>query len=139
MPGVVHISEMVSLALHSMAIIADSKKEVVNVKEISAATACSEAHLVKVLQRLVRAGFLYSIRGPKGGFGLSKPADQITLLDIYQVIEGPLKLAGCPTNHQTCFFKSCIFGGVLEKLNQDFIEYLSSKKVSDFSCSGSVS
>jgi len=132
-PGVVHITEMVSLALHSMVIIADSKKDIVNVKEISAATGCSEAHLVKVLQRLVRAGFLYSIRGPKGGFGLSKAPDEVTLLDIYQVIEGPLNLVGCPTNHRTCSFKSCIFGGVPEKLNRDFIEYLSSKKISDFS------
>lgn len=133
MPGVVHISEMVSLALHSMAFIANSEKDVVNVKEISAATGCSEAHLVKVLQRLVRTGFLYSIRGPKGGFGLSKAPDQVTLLDIYQVIEGPLDMVGCPTNRHTCFFKSCIFGGVPEKLNQDFIEYLRGKKISDFS------
>lgn len=133
MPGVVHISEMVSLALHSMAFIADNEKDVVNVKEISAATGCSEAHLVKVLQRLVHAGFLYSIRGPKGGFGLSKSSDQVTLLDVYQVFEGPLKMEGCPTNHQICFFKTCIFGGVPEKLNQEFIEYLSRKKICDFS------
>lgn len=133
MPGVVHISEIVSLALHSMAFIADSKKDIVNVKEIAAVTGCSEAHLVKVLQRLARAEFLYSVRGPKGGFGLLKDPDEISMLDIYEAIEGPLQATGCPTHHQTCPFKSCIFGGVPEKSNQDFIEYLRRKKISDFS------
>ena len=132
MPGVVHISEMVSLALHSMVFIADSDKDIVNVKEISAATGCSEAHLVKVLQRLVQAGFLYSIRGPKGGFGLNKQPEDITLLDIYQVFDSSLGVAGCPTNHRTCPFKFCIFGGVPEKLSQEFIDYLRQKKIIDF-------
>lgn len=132
MPGVVHISEMVSLALHSIVFIADSNKDLVNVKEIAAATGCSEAHLVKALQRLVRAGFLHSIRGPKGGFGLSKQPDQVTLLDIYQVFEGLPMRGECPTHHQTCSFKSCIFGGVPEKLNQEFVDHLSRKKISEF-------
>lgn len=133
MPGVVHITEMISIALHSMAYIANNEQDILNVKEISAATGCSEAHLVKVLQRLVRAGFLYSMRGPKGGFGLAKKPDQVTLLDIYQVIEGKLNIRGCPTNHNKCPFKACIFGGVPEKLNQDFVDYLSKTKISDFS------
>ncbi|WP_148135321.1 RrF2 family transcriptional regulator [Candidatus Formimonas warabiya] len=132
MPGVVHISEMLSLALHSVVLIAASTKEIVNVKEISAATGCSEAHLVKVLQRLVRAGFLYSIRGPKGGFGMAKSPEEISLLDVYQVIEGPVKLDGCPTNRQACCFKACIFRGLPEKLNQEFIGYLETKKISEF-------
>lgn len=133
MPGVVHISEMISLALHSMAYIANNEQDIVNVKEISAATGCSEAHLVKVLQRLVRAGFLYSMRGPRGGFGLAKKPDQVTLLDIYQVIDGTLILGKCPTNHSKCPFKTCIFGGLPEKLDKEFIKYLSSTKLSDFS------
>jgi Rrf2 family protein len=134
-PGVVHITEMVSLALHSMAFIANCERNIVNVKEISAATGCSEAHLVKVLQRLVQAGFLYSVRGPKGGFGLAMEPEGITLLDIYQVFESSPAVAGCPTHHRCCPFYSCIFGGVPEKLNREFLDYLSQKKVSDFYCS----
>lgn len=132
MAGIVHISEMVSLALHSMIYIAKQEKEVVNSREIAEATGCSEAHLVKVLQRLVRAEFLYSQRGPKGGFGLLKPAHEITLLEIFQEIEGPLEMSECPMNHRKCLFKDCIFGGMPQQLNQFAIEYLRSKKVSDF-------
>lgn len=132
MPGVFHISEMVSLALHGMVYIAGAGREPINVKEICHAVDCSEAHLVKALQRLVKSGLLYSIRGPKGGFGLSKPAGEITLLQIYQALEGPVESTGCPTHRRDCCFEACIFAGVPEQLNREFAQYLQSRKLSDF-------
>ncbi|MGI6679735.1 MAG: RrF2 family transcriptional regulator [Dehalobacterium sp.] len=132
MAGIVHISEMVSLALHSMVYIANQEKDLVNSREIAEASGCSEAHLVKTLQKLVRADFLFSQRGPKGGFGLLKPAHEVTLLDIFQAIEGSLEVSKCPMNHRECLFPNCIFGGMPQQLNQASIEYLKNKKVSDF-------
>ena len=38
--------------------------------------------LSKILNRLVRAGLIISIRGRNGGFALAKPASQIKLFDI---------------------------------------------------------
>lgn len=133
MAGVLALSEMLSLALHSMVLIALRDQECINAKEIAAATDASEAHLAKVLQRLVKAGLLHSTRGPKGGFALAKPADGITLLDVYEVIEGEIHQSECPTGRTTCPFASCILGGVPERLNQEFIEYLGSKTVGDIS------
>jgi Rrf2 family protein len=48
----------------------------------------SESYLQKHLQALTRAGLLESVPGPKGGFRLAKPADQITLLDVLEAVEG---------------------------------------------------
>lgn len=48
------------------------------------------AHLQKLLQQLVRARILASERGPSGGFELRRPADQITLLDVVEAIDGPI-------------------------------------------------
>ncbi|SDK74701.1 RrF2 family transcriptional regulator [Natronincola ferrireducens] len=132
MSSIIHISEMVSIALHSMVVIANANKELLNVKKIAQTTGASESHLSKVLQRLVKANFIRSVRGPKGGFTLSKPPNKITFLDIYEVMEGSLTTTQCPTNCEACSFESCIFGGVPEKLNQEFIEYLRNKKLSDF-------
>ena len=132
MPGVFHISEMVSLALHGMVYIAGTGREPVNVKEICRSIDCSEAHLVKALQRLVKSGLLYSIRGPKGGFGLNKPTDEITLLQVYQALEGPVESSGCPTHRKGCCFKTCIFDGVPEQLNREFARYLQGARLSDF-------
>ena len=77
MTGIFHLSEMLSLALHSMVYIATSDDEYVNVKRIAASTGASEAHLSKVLQRLAKGRLIHSIRGPRGGFALALPAEEM--------------------------------------------------------------
>jgi len=132
MAGAFHLSEMLSLALHSMVYIATSDMEYVNVKQIAQATGASEAHLSKVLQRLVKGRILRSVRGPKGGFMLEKTPEEINFLQIYEMIEGPVDNEGCPNHRRECPFAYCIFRGVPEKLNDQFIDYLTSTRLSEF-------
>lgn len=88
--------------------------------------------LSKVLQRLVKEKLLNSVRGPGGGFSLERGADSITLLDVYQAIEGAGSDNKCPGKRKNCKFSNCIFMGIPEKLDKEFEEYLRSRKVSDF-------
>jgi Rrf2 family protein len=48
-------------------------------------------YLLKILQQLVRANILRSKRGPRGGFFLARPAESITLLEIVESVDGPIK------------------------------------------------
>jgi Rrf2 family protein len=50
-----------------------------------------ERFLLKVLQPLVRVGILNSIKGPNGGYRLAKPATKVTMLDIIEAVDGPLR------------------------------------------------
>jgi len=50
-----------------------------------------ERFLLKVLKPLVSAGILTSLKGPNGGYALARPATQITLLDVVEVIHGPIR------------------------------------------------
>ena len=47
-------------------------------------------YLLKILQQLVRANILRSKRGPRGGFFLAHPAEEITLLQIIEAVDGPM-------------------------------------------------
>ena len=132
MAGAFHLSEMLSLALHSMVYIATSDMEYVNVKQIAQATGASEAHLSKVLQRLVKGRILRSVRGPKGGFMLEKTPEEINFLQIYEMIEGPVDSEGCPNHRRECPFAYCIFRGIPEKLNRQFIHYLTNTHLNEF-------
>jgi Rrf2 family protein len=49
-------------------------------------------YLAKVLQDLGRAGLLKSARGRGGGFSLSRPADEITLMEIVAAVEDSRRL-----------------------------------------------
>ena len=46
------------------------------------------AYLAKHLQALARAGVLETVKGPKGGYRLARPATEITLLDVVEAIDG---------------------------------------------------
>ena len=59
-------------------------------RDIAEACGVPSGHLLKILQQLVRAQILNSERGPAGGFVVRKPADQITLLEIVEAIDGPI-------------------------------------------------
>jgi Rrf2 family protein len=47
--------------------------------------------LLKILLPLVSKGVLYSRKGPGGGYHLAKPASKITLLEIVEAVDGPLR------------------------------------------------
>ena len=44
-----------------------------------------------VMRDLAKARVLRSKRGPTGGFQLARPANQITLLEIYEAVMGPVR------------------------------------------------
>lgn len=125
------ISEAAIIALHSIAYLGSRNQELVNVKEISEKFCFSQAHLSKVLQRLTRMGFVKPIRGPKGGYMLSKNINKINLLEIYECIEGPIKESSCLLNEKACSGGRCILGNTFIEVEESVRKYLQKTKISD--------
>jgi Rrf2 family protein len=48
-----------------------------------------ERFLLQILRNLVTHGILRSTRGVEGGYSLTRPPEQISLLDVIEAIEGP--------------------------------------------------
>ena len=124
MKNIIQISEASSLALHGMGLLAlrDGR---VSVHEMASLTGASEAHLSKVFQRLSREGFVTSVRGPGGGFILARPAEEITLLQIYSAIEGEPSSDPCIMARGKCPFNRCIFGDLIPEVTGKILQYLS--------------
>jgi Rrf2 family protein len=49
-----------------------------------------ERFLLQILRNLVTHGILRSTRGVDGGYSLVRPADEVSLLEVIEAIEGPL-------------------------------------------------
>ncbi len=130
MENVLNISEAASLALHTMVLLAANRNGLLSAGRIAAALDVSEAHLAKVLQRLARGGLVSSARGPKGGFALARGADQITLLEVYELIEGPLPSSRCLLGRPICGGKRCILGRLLVSVSQQVREALAAARLS---------
>ncbi len=126
MARVIQLSEAASLAIHAMVLIGKAE-QIISVNKIAEVTSSSKNHLSKVMQRLVKGNYVKSTRGPAGGFVLNKKPSKITLLDIYQSIEGPIVDSGCPMNYSACPFDKCLMDGITNKLSTEFKLYLKNK------------
>ena len=101
MATVFTLSEAVSIAMHGIVLIANSEDSL-NVHEIAERTKSSKHHVAKIMQRLVKEGFLTSNRGPTGGFILKKKPELISLLDVYESIEGKVEVTECMFENEVC-------------------------------------
>ncbi len=131
MAKLVHFSEAASLALHAMVLIAKSDNHI-NVNSIADEMGSSRNHLAKVLQQLVKHNYLKSVRGPSGGFILGKPADQITILEIYEAIEGKIDVPECPLDRKICPFDKCLMNGLVNDVTMQFKNYFKEQSLEDF-------
>jgi FeS assembly SUF system regulator len=63
----------------------------------------------KLMGRLAAEGLLTSVRGASGGFALARPADEISLVDIVEAVEGPIAMTMCAdgVNHDCVLDAHC--------------------------------
>lgn len=67
----------------------------VSMKVIGEELDISVPFLTKIFQKLTKAGILKSSRGPKGGVALARSAEEITLREIVEAIDGPAIFTEC--------------------------------------------
>ena len=125
------LSEAASIAIHSMVLISRSG-EGINAVKIAEFTGFSKNHIAKVLQRLVKSDLLKSVRGPSGGFTMKRDPADLSLLEIYQAIEGPIELSDCPLSYDICNFDRCLMGNVINKLTSEFRKFLQEQTLSAY-------
>jgi Rrf2 family protein len=63
------------------------------VRDVAARQRIPQRFLEQILQALKRAGLVESKRGPRGGFTLARPAEDVRLGDVLRAVEGPVALA----------------------------------------------
>ena len=132
MGSVVRFSEAASIALHGTVLIAKSDK-FLNVTKIAEEITGSRHHVAKVMQRLSKEGYIKSLRGPTGGFVLVKKPEEVSLLDLFQAIEGKITVYECPFEKKDNYnFEKCLLGDVMHRITQEFIDYLGNQFVSDY-------
>jgi Rrf2 family protein len=117
MPCALKISEAASLAMHALGYLAKRQDRPVTSREIATRFEISEAHLAKVLQRLVKVDLLRSARGPKGGFILTRRPESVTLLEIFESIEGRFEPSQCLLSSSICDGDTCILGRIVVEAN----------------------
>ena len=79
---------MIDMSLHNTG-------DYVLLKEISERQQISIKYLEQIVGHLCRAGYLKSLRGPKGGYKLTRPPSEYTVGDLLRVTEGNIVPVSC--------------------------------------------
>jgi Rrf2 family protein len=88
--------------------------------------------LAKVLQRLVRHELLDSQQGIRGGYGLARPAAQISVADVIMAIDGPLTVTACSEADHSCEqYSKCNIRDPLWRIKDRIIAALAATSVAD--------
>ena len=86
---------MLSLAMNS-------GKGPIFLKDIAGSEEISEKYLSQIIIPLKAKGLVTTFRGAHGGYLLSRPANEISLRDIIEPLEGDLSLVDCVGNPAIC-------------------------------------
>lgn len=104
----------------------------VTIAEIAACYGISEAHLMKVVHYLGRAGYIETVRGKGGGMRLGRPAREIIIGDVIRQTETDLDLAECFAESSCCRLRgACHLHAVLGEALQAMFLVLDSYTLAD--------
>jgi Rrf2 family nitric oxide-sensitive transcriptional repressor len=106
-------------ALRVLAYLARHPDRFVTIQEIAGHYGVSGNHLMKVVQHLAASGFVLTLRGPRGGLRLARPAQEIRVGDVVRGTEAGLVAMPCGTT------------GVLDRAMAAFMAVLDGCSVAD--------
>jgi len=130
MSSPVAIPETMSLAVHAMARLAAANGGTLRLPDLLVKPGSLD-HLSKVMQRLVKAGFVRSRRGRNGGFHLAARPSDIRLMDLWTALEGTFESGACPLNGGACGLPSCVFGTAMQDAAAVIRKYFSEHSLAD--------
>lgn len=102
------------------------------IAEMAEAYGISQAHLMKVIHHLGRAGFIETVRGKGGGVRLGRTPEAISLGEVVRRTENDLDLTGCFSNPGYCRLQGdCRLHDILDEALQAMLLVLDGYSLAD--------
>jgi len=126
----IKISKQIELALRWLVFLSQQKtRDFINLRSFCNQNKVSFYHLQKINRQLVKNKLIESQKGKTGGYRLKKSPRKISLLEIIEILEGPVSLISCPP---ICASKTCVLKNCWQNLNKDLAKKLGQIKLTQF-------
>lgn len=89
-------SQTAEYALRATVMLAEPPLRALSAAELARLTEVPPPYLFKVMGQLVRAGVVTGQRGKNGGYRLSRPADEISVLEVVNAVDPLPRIRRCP-------------------------------------------
>ncbi|MDQ8730642.1 Rrf2 family transcriptional regulator [Bradyrhizobium sp. LHD-71] len=97
-----YIGAGVEYALHCLLWIAGPLERPPSSRDLAEIQGVSPTFLKKIFPKLEKAGIVEATGGIRGGYRLARPANNITVLDVVDAVEGPKQLFDCQEIRGRC-------------------------------------
>jgi Rrf2 family protein len=120
------ITKQADYAVRAMAYLAKiEKNQRAATSDIAEAQKIPPSFLAKIISQLSIAGLIFTSRGAHGGVMLSRPAGDISMLDVVEAIDGPISLNDCTLAPQSCERSDdCPMHDIWSDLQKELVEKL---------------
>ena len=119
------VTAMLDLAIHH-------QEGAVTLADISTAQGISLSYLEQLFARLRKHGLVEGIRGPGGGYRLSRPPEEISVADIIDAIGEGIDVTLCAGNENCQEGERCLTHELWQQLGVKIHEFLSSVTLAGF-------
>lgn len=119
-------------ALRTLIYIGASAARLSTIAEIAESFDISNAHLMKVVNKLGQQGYIETVRGKGGGIRLGRAPEQIRVGAVVRDTEEELAVMGCLASAGFCRIEECcVLRGALRKATLAFLETLDDYTLAD--------
>ena len=128
------LNKMTDYAIVCICILSKKNSKFVNAQEISLESGLSLSTVQKLMKLMCsKSDFIITLRGSNGGYRLTKSASDISIINIIEMMDGPLSLTACVDgNHEKCESrKTCFLEGNWNKINMVIRDTLQSYSIDD--------
>lgn len=126
------VSKTLDYAVRSLTFMSAKPALTWSMKEISETQHIPINYLAKIMRKLVARGIVSSKVGPDGGYVLRKSPSEIRLRDVYEAIEGEIRMVDCMGHDAICvLYKNCPQIPVWDRLRVSMIELLERTTIGD--------
>ena len=103
-----------------------------SMKQISESQHIPQNYLAKIMRRLVNRGIVRSKVGPEGGYMLRKSPGDLNLREVYEAIEGEIRIIDCMDDESVCaLYENCGQLPLWDKLKVSMVRLLEDTTIED--------
>ncbi len=126
------VSTRAQYGMRALVEIALSGDKPMSLKAISQRQNISQQYLEQIVAVLRRAEIVESVRGAQGGYRLAKPVEQITALDVVELMEGSLAPVPCLDDDENCSHTgSCSTESLWQRVDKAVREVLAATSLAE--------
>ena len=119
------ITRNTDYAIRALCYIAEQKQEIISADRLVKSLEIPRPFLRKILQTLTKAGLLNSSKGKGGGFTLTLSPGKITLTEVMNIFQGPVRLNECKFKKNDCpYINDCLLKKKIDEIEKEVIAKL---------------